>query len=305
MTITTATPNATIYYTVDGAAPSTAAIKYTGPVKVTKSQTIKAIAYATYYLPSADASAAYVIGAATPVIKPAGGTSTKVETVTITDSTPGAEIYYTITGAAPSNASTKYTKPFTVSKTETIEAIAYATGYNKSAIAKAKFTVELPALTPVFSKPSSKYPAAISVAITDKTAGAVIFYTTNGKTPTAKSTKYTKPVPISSNTTLNAIAIAPGGSPSPVASADYIISTAAPVISPKGGAIASGSTVTITDTTPKAVIYYTTNGSAPSTTSKKYTAPITVTAKETIKAVAIASNYGISGVTTAAFTLKP
>jgi hypothetical protein len=55
-------PTATIYYTVDGSTPSqTHGTHYTGPVTVSTSQTLKAIAVKKGYTPSAAASATYTI----------------------------------------------------------------------------------------------------------------------------------------------------------------------------------------------------------------------------------------------------
>jgi carbohydrate-binding DOMON domain-containing protein len=46
--------------------------------------------------------------------------------------------------------------------------------------------------------------------------------TTDGSTPTETSTQYTNPIPLSTNTTLKAIAFATGFDPSYVATASYI-----------------------------------------------------------------------------------
>jgi hypothetical protein len=59
------------------------------------------------------------------------------------------------------------------------------------------------------------------VKITDRTRGAVIYYTTDGWTPTAKSTRYKGPFTIDSTTTLQAVAIAPYYIRSWVATAQY------------------------------------------------------------------------------------
>lgn len=82
--------------------------------------------------------------AATPVISPAGGTFTSAQTVTITEATSNATIYYTTNGTTPSTSSTKYTGPLTVSSSETLEAIATATGYSTSSTATASFTITAP-----------------------------------------------------------------------------------------------------------------------------------------------------------------
>ena len=79
--------------------------------------------------------------AATPVFTPAAGTYTSAQSVTITDATPNAAIYYTSNGTTPTTSSTKYTGAITVSSTETIEAIAMANGYATSAVASATYTI--------------------------------------------------------------------------------------------------------------------------------------------------------------------
>ncbi len=65
---------------------------------------------------------------------------------------------------------------------------------------------------------------------------------------------------------------------------------AAPVIGLFSGVYASPQTTAITDTTPGAAIYYTTNGTVPTASSARYTAPITVSSTETVAAVAILDN---------------
>ncbi len=66
---------------------------------------------------------------------------------------------------------------------------------------------------------------------------------------------------------------------------------AAPVISPGSTTFTSTIQVTITDATPNSTIYYTTDGTAPSTTSTQYTGQITVNSTETITAIAVAPGY--------------
>ncbi len=78
---------------------------------------------------------------ATPVFSPAGGTYTGTQTVTISDSTNGAVIYYTTDSTTPSTSSTKYSGAITVSSSETLEAIAIAPGYSQSAVATAAYTI--------------------------------------------------------------------------------------------------------------------------------------------------------------------
>ncbi|PYM39561.1 MAG: hypothetical protein DME17_00520, partial [Candidatus Rokuibacteriota bacterium] len=79
--------------------------------------------------------------------------------------------------------------------------------------------------------------------------------------------------------------------------------TPAPVLNPAGGTFILSVRVTITDGTAGAAIYYTTDGSTPTTASTLYTGPITVTKTTTIKAIAQAPGLAISGVTSGTYTI--
>lgn len=80
-----------------------------------------------------------VVTVAQPVITPAGGTFAEPQTVTITAG-EGCTIYYTTDSTEPTEASTLYEAPFTVSETCTVKAIAYDEDDNASSIASADFT---------------------------------------------------------------------------------------------------------------------------------------------------------------------
>jgi hypothetical protein len=79
------------------------------------------------------------------------------------------------------------------------------------------------AATPSFSPASGTYTSPVTVTMSDSTPGATIYYTTDGSTPTTASTVYTGPILVITTTTIKAIAVAPGWSQSPVASATYSI----------------------------------------------------------------------------------
>jgi hypothetical protein len=161
---------------------------------------------------------------ATPTFLPAAGDYSAAQTVSISDAISTATIHYTTNGRTPTTASTKYTGPITVSSTETLKAIAVKTGYTESVVASATYTITSPAATPTFSPAAGDYSTAQKVSLSDATAGATIHYTTNGKTPTTASTKYTAPITVSRTETLKAIAVKTGYTESAVASATYTIS---------------------------------------------------------------------------------
>jgi hypothetical protein len=83
--------------------------------------------------------------AVAPVISPSGGTVSSGQRVTLTSTTTGSSIYYSVNGVDPTNANALYnsaSKP-TLSSTGTIDfrAITYADGYTASTVSRAIFVV--------------------------------------------------------------------------------------------------------------------------------------------------------------------
>ena len=78
---------------------------------------------------------------------------------------------------------------------------------------------------------------------------------------------------------------------------------ATPSFNPASGAVFSGTTVSISST-EGATIYYTTNGTTPTTNSSTYSNPIEITGTTTIKAFATKDGYNASEIATAEYTIK-
>jgi hypothetical protein len=179
--------------------------------------------------------------AATPLFSAPASSFSGSETVTITDITPGAQIYYTTDGTTPTVSSTLYSGPFNISSTVTITAIANAAGYLQSTAAAATFTALSSTANPGLSLAAGSYVGSQTLTITDSSNGAVIYYTFDGTTPTTSSNVYSQPISIPVSQTIQAIAVAPSLQPSSLVNATYTITPPYAISFPGGFANAQTS----------------------------------------------------------------
>jgi Chitobiase/beta-hexosaminidase C-terminal domain len=84
------------------------------------------------------------------------------------------------------------------------------------------------ARSPKLSLKPGHYPAGTALKMKARTRGAILYYTTDGWTPTTASTRYTGPVTLDSNTSLQVIAVAPGYVRSTIVTATYTVTNPAP-----------------------------------------------------------------------------
>jgi hypothetical protein len=148
--------------------------------------------------------------------------------------------------------------------------------------------------------------------LSSATTGATIYYTVDGSTPTHSSSVYSAPIVVSgASLTIRAFASATGFQDSPIVVGTYQIQAAAspaatPTFSPASGtSFSSTLSVSIADTTTGASIYYTTNGSTPTTSSPLYSGPFTISASTTVNAIATASGFTQSAQGSASYTYSP
>jgi len=302
ITLSDATTGASIYYTTDGTTPTTASTLYSAPFTISTSKTVKAIAVASGYSQSSVGQAAYTLMTAVPVNSPTSGLFTSAQTISLTDTTPGAVIYYTTDGTTPTVASPVYKTPFTLSQNTLVQAIAQSNGFALSTVLSKSYNFQ--AVAPVLSPVGGSYSAAQTVAMSTTTPGASVYYTTDGTTPTSASNLYAAPVTVSVNEKVMAIALSSNYSKSSVTSATYSFITATPVLSLAAGKYTSVQSVAITDATAGATIYYTMDGSTPTSASAVYSGPITVSSTETFSAAAQLPNWTLSKVVKAAYTIQ-
>jgi len=84
-----------------------------------------------------------------PVCSPEGGIYATNQTVTLTSSTGGATIYYTLDGSEPTTSSTVYTSPITISATESIQAKAFKSGYSDSTTSTESYILNFTSTMPI------------------------------------------------------------------------------------------------------------------------------------------------------------
>lgn len=129
----------------------------------------------------------------TPIISPAGG-SYAVPTLdlTITTTTPGAAIHYTLDGSEPTVASPTYSGPFPVgSGSSVVRARAFRTGWVPSGFAREDYLLQVPLDPPTITRGTvqvTDFPLAEFVfAHPDNPHGTVLRYTIDGSAPTDTS----------------------------------------------------------------------------------------------------------------------
>jgi hypothetical protein len=169
--------------------------------------------------------------------------------------------------------------------------------------------VEPPDTTPptVTANPvGGTYSSEQSVTLTPSEA-ATIYYTLDGADPTTTSTKYTQPINISNTATLKFMAIDTAGNQSTISTESYIleiIDITLPTVSanPKGGTYTSEQSISLT-ASELATIYYTLDGTDPTTTSSIYSEPITISSSKTLKFLAVDTAENQSTVITETYTI--
>ncbi|MEL7449136.1 MAG: chitobiase/beta-hexosaminidase C-terminal domain-containing protein [Pseudomonadota bacterium] len=158
---------------------------------------------------------------------------------------------------------------------------------------------------PVISPNGGAYFGAVDVTITAE-PGATIYYETDGSMPTTSSNLYVGTFNLASDAMVRAFAVQGGFNDSPVASADYTISTTLlpPTISPPGQTYLDSVEVTMTETAG-ASIHYTLDDTAPTSASPLYTGPFTLTESATVRAITVLSGFTDSPEAVEVYTISP
>lgn len=147
------------------------------------------------------------------------------------------------------------------------------------------------------------------VTITGTNFGGATAVTIGGHPATnvslVSSTSITAAVPAGTVGTADVSVTAPAGTGTGTGLYSYLDRVATPVASVDGGAVPSGTSVTLSCATAGAEIYYTTNGAVPTISSPHYTGAITINGPITIKAIAVKTGMNDSSVMTVSYTIIP
>ena len=280
------------YTTGDGtqdAPTATTGNVYSDPIEVTSSMTVKAVVVRYGFVLTEVASKAVSPAVESPTV-----TNNFDGTISLNTATPGATIYYTTNGDTPDNFSTAYSSAFSLGDATVIKAIAYL-----GSVSSVVTTYDVPQ----YDKPTISFNSSTSQVTISGQTGATIYYTTDGGTPTASNYTGTGTTTVtinnvSSATTVKAIATHAGYLASGVETL-VIDKVATPIVQNNGS-----NAISITCATEGATIYYTTDGSTPTTSSTEYTGPLTENVSGvTIKAIAVKENMISSAVGSGTVTL--
>ena len=236
---------------------------------------------------------------------PVGGTYYSQVDVTLAANEP-AVIYYTTDGSTPTTASAVYSGPISIQATTTLMFFAVDTAGNSEGVKTEIYSIvdtmaPQTSATPV----GGTYYSQVDVTLAANEP-AVIYYTTDGSTPTTASAVYSGPISIQATTTLMFFAVDTAGNSEGVKTEIYsIVDTMAPQTSatPVGGTYYSQVDVTLAANEP-AVIYYTTDGSMPTTASAVYSGPISIQATTTLMFFAVDTAGNSEGVNSVVYTIQ-
>lgn len=315
LTLSCATDDVTIYYTTNGDDPTTTSLQFDAENKPTISAganvTVKALAVKAG-MESDIATATYTYYTVKqPAFETTSGTAVYYnDNVEVTCETDGADIYYTLTTdgsdpADPTDESTEYPDGgITIAANSVKIKVIAKKGSDYSPVASATYILNNPD-APVFSVEEGAVARNTVVNISSR-EGTTIYYTVDGSDPNGADDSGVNSVNITvtDDMTIRAICIDGAANISSETSGDYTIAQVAkPAFSAAAGMVSKGTQLTVTTATEGATIYYTLDGSTPTSSSNVYSGYIQINGAHTVKAIAIKENYIDSEVMSAAYTV--
>lgn len=143
-------------------------------------------------------------------------------TVTIISTVPLPEIFYTTDGTEPTESSTRYTQPFTLTRETTVKAVVRGDGYLMSAVGEQAVDLRQMAPMPTFTAQQQDDGSTV-VTISSELEGAKIYYNYKGENTPQKSSPYTGPVTLTRGRTIYAFQTCDGYLDSKVAQQRFAV----------------------------------------------------------------------------------
>jgi alpha-tubulin suppressor-like RCC1 family protein len=307
VTLTSDTSGASIYYTTNGADPTTSDTLVTGAVSITQTTTLKARAFKSGMADSVVAQELYTLTATQPSFSPISGTYASNQNVTMSSTSQGVTIRYTTDGSNPTESSTAYSGPVLVDGTKTLKAKAYRSGWTESTQGVSVYTMKV--ATASLSPTGGSFGSAQNVTVTGTTSGATLHYTLDGTEPTESSPTVASgnSVAVAQSSTLKVRGFKGAGwTPSDVKVGTFYIAqgtVSAPTVDPPADTYDEPQLVSLRTSTSGALIRYTLDGTDPTGNSPVFTRPILVDWDRTVKAKAFLAGWTPSSVTSAAYVI--
>ncbi len=319
VTLTPSSPNTSVHYTLSGLDPTgengtVVAEGESVTVSLGSTTTIKAKAISSSYGASEIVEETYTIAGTTPTptVNLNEGLYFTEQTLTASNSASD-NIRYTDDGSDPTESSSAFPSGGLTLNPETdysLKIVATPDLVSYSDVITLDYQITGTVADPQFSVPSGTLEAVQSVTLTTTTEDATIYYTLDGTQPTAASRPYPDGgIEIEENVTVKAIAVRDNWGDSQVVDSTYEFVVDAATASPASRTFGPDDDRDITLQTPtdNATIFYTLDGTAPSSSDSRtaYTDPITIEETDTeLRFVATRDGWTDSTVGSETYVLK-
>ncbi len=324
VTLISETEGADIHYTLDGSVPTAASAKYSAPIEINRDTRIKAIAVKAGLLSSTVMEKSYTrfiptVRALKPIADPTGLEFSDSILVRLTTQTSGAEILYALNDSTAQSANWPVYNPatgLTLKRSTQLRALARRVDLLLSDTLIEVYT-QLPT-TPTSLQPGdSIFAGTVEVDLLTSPVGASIHYTLDGsnpltaeRQPAPNSLLYNteEPILINSSRILKAVSFLNGKASRGVLT-NFYLKEGEPLPSPAANPSATsfGDTLRVLlRSAYESRIYYTLDGSIPTTASTEYTgAPVKISESVILQAIAVKSGFPNSKIMVERYTFIP